>query len=183
MSASTETERRFLVRVAAWSAVASEAEREHIVQVYLTAEPARTVRVRLIGDAAILTVKGPSEGASRVEIECALDAEAARTIVQEGLHAGEPVEKTRSTLCLGELTWQVDQFEGGNSGLVIAEVEHDEGAHSRDAWDEAVEAERPDWLGREITGDPRFTNSSLAVRPFAKWPERERTEVMRALEQ
>lgn len=182
MTARTETERRFLVRVKAWAEAAEEAGREHIVQVYLAASSSRTVRVRLVGETALLTVKGPSADASRTEIECAIDGEAARAVLEAGLYDGQPVEKTRSTLCLGELTWQVDQFEGANSGLVIAEVEHDEVAQSRSRWDAAVDGAQPGWLGPEITGDPRFTNSSLAQRPFAKWPERERAEVMRELE-
>ncbi|HSK20323.1 MAG TPA: CYTH domain-containing protein [Longimicrobiales bacterium] len=178
---STETERRFLVRVRSWAAVAADATREHLVQAYLAAEPERTVRIRLGAERAVLTVKGPAERGARTEIECAIDPVAARAILDARLFTGTPVEKTRSTLCIGKLVWEVDQFEGGNAGLVLAEVELPEGG-TRAAWDSSVDRGRPDWAGREITGEPRFSNSSLALRPFATWPERERADVMREIE-
>lgn len=178
---STETERRFLVRVRSWAAVAADATREHLVQAYLAAEPDRTVRIRLGAERAVLTVKGPSERGARTEIECPIDAMAARAILDARLFTGTPVEKTRSTLRIGKLVWEVDQFEGGNAGLVLAEVELADG-ETRAAWDARVDRERPDWAGREITGEPRFSNSGLALRPFATWPERERADVMREIE-
>ena len=179
-SPNTETERRFMVRVARWEEAAAEASREHLVQFYLTAERERTVRIRLSAGSAILAVKGPSNGGSRTEIECAIAEDSARAILDARLFAGTPVEKTRSTICIGQLVWEVDQFEGANAGLVIAEVEL--GTGSRSAWEARVDRERPDWLGREITGEARFTNSSLALRPFATWPERERDAVLSEIE-
>lgn len=180
--ANTETERRFLVRVARWAAAAPDAEREHLVQAYLTAETERTVRVRIAAGGAQLTVKGPSAGGTRTEIECAIDPRAAQAIVDAGLFVGTPVAKTRSTIRIERLVWEVDQFEGENAGLVIAEVEHTGDADTLDEWDARVDGTRPEWIGREITGEPRFSNSSLAVRPFASWPEREREDVLREIE-
>ncbi|HEX2166892.1 MAG TPA: CYTH domain-containing protein [Longimicrobiales bacterium] len=180
--ANTETERRFLVRIARWAAAAPDAAREHLVQVYLAAEAERTVRVRLAAGGAQLTVKGPSAGGTRTEIECDIDPAAAQAIVDAGLFAGAPVTKTRSTIRIGSLVWEVDQLEGGNAGLVIAEVEHRGDAEPLDEWDASVDRERPDWIGREITGEPKFSNSNLAVRPFASWPERDRESVLREIE-
>lgn len=180
--ANTETERRFLVRVARWAAAAPDAEREHLVQAYLAAEPERTVRIRVAAGGAKLTVKGPSAGGTRTEIECDMDAAAAKAILDAGLFAGAPVSKTRSTLRVGNLVWEVDQFEGGNAGLVIAEVEHNGTAQTLEEWDASIENERPDWIAREITGEPRFSNSSLALRPFASWPEAERDGILREME-
>lgn len=176
----TEIERRFIVRVARWEQAAAEASREHLIQFYLTAERERTVRIRLSAERAMLTVKGPSAGGSRTEIECAIAQEAARAVLDARLFAGAPVEKTRSTICIGELVWEVDQFEGANAGLVIAEVEL--GSGTRSTWEARVDRERPEWLGREITGEARFTNSSLALRPFATWPEHERHAVLSEIE-
>lgn len=181
MPQSIETERRFLVRVQAWAAVAADATREHLVQAYLAAEPERTVRIRLGAERAVLTVKGLAERGARTEIECPIDPAAARAILDARLFTGTPVEKTRSTLCIGKLVWEVDQFESGNAGLVLAEVELPEG-ETRRAWDARVDRERPAWAGREITGESRFSNSSLAVRPFATWPERERADVLREIQ-
>lgn len=177
----TETERRFLVRVRSWAAVAADATREHLVQAYLAAEPERTVRIRLGAERAVLTVKGPSERGARTEIECPIDTAAARAILEAHLFIGTPIEKTRSTLRIGKLVWEVDQFEGGNAGLVLAEVELPDG-EARAAWDARIDRDRPEWAGREITGEPRFSNSSLALRPFATWPEQERADVMREME-
>jgi adenylate cyclase len=181
-SAHTEIERRFLVRVQAWAAAAPAATREHLVQVYLAAGEERTVRVRLRGERAVLTVKGRSVDGARTEVESDISAAAAFAILDARLYAGTPVEKTRSTLFLGQLVWEVDQFEGTNAGLVIAEVELAGEPDARKEWEARVDREQPEWLGPEITGDSRFTNSSLALRPFATWPEAERDAVLAELE-
>ena len=178
-----EIERRFLVRVAEWAAVdATAATRERILQFYLSAERSPTVRVRITGDSAVLTVKGAPVGDARAEVEAPIDLAAARTMLEEGLYVGTPVEKTRSTLHLDGLTWQVDQFEGDNAGLIIAEVELDGNVRERANWDARVSSARLQWLGREITGDVRFANSRLAVRPFTQWPPDERDAVLREIE-
>lgn len=176
----TEIERRFLVRVPVWAGNAASAEREHIVQFYLAAEPGRTVRIRLAGDGAVLTVKGPSVNAQRTEIECDVPLATARALLDAGLHVGTAIEKTRSALPVEGLLWQVDQFEGANAGLVIAEVELT-GDDDRSAWDARVDRHQPAWLGREITGEPHFANSSLALHPFARWPKAEREAVLREI--
>lgn len=176
----TETERRFLVDVALWDAASVEATREHLVQVYLAAARERTVRIRLHADRAVLTIKGASTRGSRTEIECDIDMDAARAVLDTRLFKGSPVEKTRCTIRVGGLAWEVDQFEGANAGLVIAEVELT-GAQSRGEWDEQVDRGRPAWAVREITGESRFSNSSLALRPFAEWPAEERDAVLHAI--
>ncbi|HEX6308709.1 MAG TPA: CYTH domain-containing protein [Longimicrobiales bacterium] len=172
-----EIERRFLVRAPAWAREARIARREHIVQFYVAAAPERTVRVRLIGDRALLTVKGPAVNARRAEVECDIPIDTARALMDAGLYTGTPVEKTRSTVDIDGLAWQVDEFTGENGGLVIAEVELT-GAEDRSAWDERVDRARPEWLGREITGEPRFANSSLSMHPFTRWPEPGRSGVL-----
>jgi adenylate cyclase len=70
------------------------------------------------------------------------------------------VEKTRYRIPFGGLTWEVDEFGGDNRGLVTAEVE----LHS-----ETQEVSLPDWIGPEVTGDPRYFNSNLVAHPFSKW--------------
>lgn len=177
-----EIERRFLVRVKPWSVAAPDAVRERIVQAYLAADRERTARIRLYDDRAVLTVKGPGVGGARTEIECDIAVDAARAILDARLHAGVVIEKTRSTLRSGDLTWEVDQFEGENAGLMIAEVELDDRYGSRAEWDRRVDNERPGWLGREITGESRFSNGALAMRPFATWSDEERDDIMREIE-
>lgn len=177
-----ETERRFLVRSKPWSDVAESASPAHLVQAYLASDRERTVRVRLLGERALLTVKGPSADASRVEIECDIAIDAARAILECRLHVGVAIEKTRSVVQAGGLTWEVDQFEGENAGLLIAEIEYAERYGKRAEWDARVDGERPDWLGREITGEARFSNGALALRPFVSWPEEERADIVREIE-
>jgi adenylate cyclase len=152
------------------------------VQAYLACDRERTARIRLYHDRAVLTVKGPTVDGARVEIECDIAADAARAIFDARLHAGVLIEKTRSTLRSGDLTWEVDQFEGENAGLMIAEVELGDRSRSRGDWDARVDAEQPAWLGHEITGEPRFSNGALAMRPFATWPAAERDDIMREIE-
>lgn len=178
----TEIERRFLVHAGAWSAAAAAGTREHFVQIYLAVERERTVRVRLCGERAVLAVKGPSAEASRTEIECDIAADAARAILDAGFYAGVPVEKTRSTLRANDLVWEVDQFEGANAGLIIAEVEFTGDESERPAWEACVDRERPEWVGREITSESRFANSRLAILPFASWRDEDRAAVMREIE-
>jgi CYTH domain-containing protein len=177
-----EIERRFLVRRKPWSAVKVTAPREHLVQAYLASDRERTVRIRLFGERALLTVKGPSADAARVEIECDIAAEAARAILDSHLHVGVPIEKTRTVVQMNGLTWEVDQFEGVNAGLVIAEIEYAERYGARAEWDARVDGERPEWLGREITGEPRFSKGALALRPFSAWPVEERADIVREIE-
>jgi adenylate cyclase len=162
----TEIERRFLVRSDAWR---GSGETRRIVQGYLNTDPQRVVRVRLDGDRARFTVKGVSAGGRRPEIECDIDADTARAILSHpALCIGTTIEKSRTVITIDGLGWEVDEFHGRNSGLVIAEVEF-EGSTSLDEWRARIDRARPPWVGREITGDPRYANSALAEQPFDSW--------------
>lgn len=150
-----EIERKFLVVSPAWR---GQDEGVSIRQGYLSADPARTVRVRLAGGAGFLTIKGLAEGIVRPEFEYPIPPSDARALLD--LCAHPVVEKTRhEVLHVGKM-WQVDEFHGANRGLVLAEIE-------LESADEAVEL--PSWIGTEVTGDSRYQNSSLSVRPFASW--------------
>ena len=70
------------------------------------------------------------------------------------------LEKVRYEIPLGNHTWEVDVFSGGNAGLVVAEIE---------LTDEDEAFEQPAWLGEEVTSDPRYYNSSLVVHPYRDW--------------
>lgn len=151
----TEIERKFLVRQVP---DVSTLEGDPIVQGYLRADPAGSVRIRLTGGGARLTVKGPTRGRSRAEFEYDIPAEDARQMLE--LCQGSLVEKVRYRLPHAGHVWELDVFSGRNEGLVVAEVELEE---------ESVEPELPDWLGPEVTGDPRFYNASLSRSPVAEW--------------
>ena len=153
-----EIERKFLVAdvsaTAPWRAAPGVAFR----QGYLNRDKTRTVRVRIAGDAAFLTIKGVSEGASRAEFEYAIPLDDARALL--ALCDGPLVEKTRHVLVHQCTTWEVDDFAGDNAGLVVAEVE---------LTSEAQAFAKPDWLGEEVTQDARYFNSNLASQPFKTW--------------
>ena len=151
-----EIERKFLVTGDGWRQGAGVA----YAQGYLSCDPQRTVRVRIAGGKAFLTVKGVAKGATRAEFEYAIPVDDAAQLLE--LSDGPVVRKVRRVIEHAGSTWEVDEFEGDNAGLVLAEIEL--------ASEEQAFA-KPDWLGREVTGDPRYYNSSLAANPYSRWCE------------
>jgi CYTH domain-containing protein len=151
-----EIERKFLVTGDAWRAAPATA----YAQGYLNRDKRRTVRVRIVEDAAWLTVKGASAGATRAEFEYAIPLADARELL--AMCDGPVVRKLRRKLAHAGHTWEIDEFQGDNAGLVVAEIE----LHAED---EAFE--RPGWLGAEVTHDPRYFNSNLATAPYSSWPQ------------
>jgi adenylate cyclase len=174
----TEIERRFLVRSDEWRALA---EPQRLVQGYLSTDSARVVRVRMDEASGWLTVKGGAAAGARTEIECEIPRETARAIIEHPaqLCVGTVIDKTRTRIAIGALTWEVDEFAGANTGLVIAEVEFT-GGMALDEWHALVDAERPAWVGAEITADRRYANSALTRRPFAEWSDEERASALNA---
>lgn len=150
-----EIERKFLVCGDAWRQAGTG---QRLVQGYLNRDKARTVRVRVAGDAAFLTIKGVSIGATRAEFEYAIPWNDAQALL--ALCEGPLVDKTRYRIPAGDVVWEVDEFAGDNAGLVVAEVE----LPSEDA-----PFARPDWLGEEVTHDARYFNSNLAQHPYGRW--------------
>ena len=153
----TEIERKFLVKNDAWRGRVESASR--ISQGYLVANPHVTVRVRLQGDQAFLTIKGRAKGISRSEFEYPIPVADAAAILQ-GPMALSPVDKVRHLIRAGTRLWELDVFEGANAGLAMAEIE-------LGAEDETFEL--PDWAGDEVSGDPRYYNAYLARHPFTSW--------------
>lgn len=153
-----EIERKFLVADESWRRAATSATR--IRQGYLCVEPGRTVRVRLAGGQAWLTIKGAGDGAARAEFEYPLPVADARDLLDH-LCQRPQIDKTRHLVPHGELTFEIDIFHGDNEGLVMAEVE-------LEAADTHVDL--PPWIGREVTGDHRYFNAYLAQHPFKTWP-------------
>ncbi|WP_435894289.1 CYTH domain-containing protein [Oceaniferula spumae] len=129
-----------------------------MVQGYLCKDLDRTVRVRLEGDRAVLTIKGQTVGISRPEFEYEIPPEDARELL--GMAVGPLVEKTRYYHATGAHTWEIDVFKGENTGLVVAEIE-------LSSENEAFE--KPAWLGVEVSEDRRYSNSALSVTPYTNW--------------
>lgn len=152
-----ETERKFLVKDDGYKAQAVESHR--IRQGYIAHDMGRSVRVRILDDKGILTVKGPFVGlGSRPEWEKEISLQEAEDLFQ--LCKPGSIDKTRWIVPAGERKFEVDEFHGENEGLVMAEIE-------LKSQDEAFG--RPSWLGDEVTGDPRFYNGYLARNPFKNW--------------
>ncbi|MAM30704.1 MAG: adenylate cyclase [Flavobacteriaceae bacterium] len=153
-----EIERKYLVTSDAFMAEAISETR--IVQAFLNTDPERTVRVRIYGDRAFLTIKGKSnaEGTTRFEWEREIEVHEAEVLLQL-CEPGE-ISKMRFEVQVGNHIFEIDQFYGKNKGLVVAEIEL-----SKE--DEAFE--KPMWLGAEVTGDVRYYNSNLTKKPFISW--------------
>ncbi|MGH7582700.1 MAG: CYTH domain-containing protein [Gemmatimonadales bacterium] len=150
-----EIERKFLVDTDRWHPDPGGGVLYR--QGYLSTDP--TVRVRIAGDKAVITIKGRPEGISRLEFEYPIPSDDA-TILLDRLRRGQVVAKRRYRVPFEGDVWEVDVFEGDNAGLVIAEIE----LPSQD-----TKVVMPPWIGREVTGDRRYSNASLAHHPFGEW--------------
>jgi adenylate cyclase len=150
----TEIERKFLVEGRPWRPGSGVPYR----QGYLNRDKERTVRVRIAGDKAFLTIKGATRGASRAEFEYGIPAGDAEQLLK--LSDGPIIQKNRYVITHAGSKWEVDEFLGENAGLSVAEIE---------LTSEDQSFARPPWLGREVTDDSRYFNSSLASNPYSKW--------------
>jgi adenylate cyclase len=152
-----EIERKFLVIGEGWREQVEDETR--LVQGYLSEDARTTVRVRIRGDTAWLTLKGKTQGISRLEFEYPIPVDEAETLLRE-LAVSPLIEKTRYGVSHGGHVWELDVFAGANAGLVLAELE-------LTTVDEAFE--RPDWLGAEVSDDLRYFNVNLARHPYRDW--------------
>ncbi len=155
---STETERKFLVIGDGWR---SQTTGTLYRQGYLVAEPERTVRVRIAGDRGFLTIKGKTEHISRPEFEYPIPLNDAAELL-DTLCLRPLIEKTRYRLASGGLLWEIDEFRGENAGLILAEVE---------LTNPNQVLNLPDWVGAEVSHDPRYYNASLIRYAYSQWGE------------
>jgi CYTH domain-containing protein len=156
-----EIERKFLVHGTDWC----KPPCVPITQGYLIRDAVRSVRVRVQGELGFLTIKGPQKGLSRAEFEYEIPVADARALLP--FCSGPLIQKVRHVLEYSGKTWEVDEFLGDNTGLVVAELELDR---------EDETFERPQWLGKEVSQDARYLNGNLAACPFISWAERETDE-------
>jgi adenylate cyclase len=151
-----EIERKFLVKDDTWR---GQDVGKRYRQGYLSTVKERTVRVRTVGDKGFLTIKGITVGATRSEYEYEIPLADANEILDK-LCERPLIEKTRYRIPQGGLLWEIDEFEGENRGLVMAEVE---------LKDENQFVTLPTWTGQEVTRDPRYFNANLVAHPFSRW--------------
>jgi CYTH domain-containing protein len=159
-----EIERKFLVKGDAWRGLA---EPLRIRQGYVATKDGTTVRVRVVGGEAFLTLKDHAVGLVRHEFEYPIPVEDAETILDT--MCGNLVEKNRYRIPAKEpgLVWEVDEYFGANAPLVTAEIELP---------DDKTVVELPDWIGLDVTNDHRYKNNNLAEHPYAEWRERPGTK-------
>ena len=150
-----EIERKFLVDTARWHPAGTGVTYR---QGYLSSHPERVVRVRLEGDASKLTIKGPTTGVTRVELEYDIPLKDAEQLLE--LCERPLIEKVRHTEEHGGKTWEIDVFGGDNEGLIVAEIE-------LESEDEAFTA--PPWATAEVSHDPRYYNANLVKAPYRTW--------------
>jgi len=117
------------------------------------------VRIRTAGEKGFITVKSSNTGSIRAEYEYEIPIVDANEMLDR-LCQRPLIEKIRYRIPFAGLVWEVDEFGGENHGLIVAEVE--------------LESEQqgisvPEWIGLEVTGDPRYFNANLVARPFSKW--------------
>lgn len=153
-----EIERKFLVLSDDYKQQASH--KNHIAQGYLNSHPERTVRIRIKGEIGFITVKGKGNesGTTRFEWETELplfEAKPLLALCESGI-----IDKIRYEVKAGKHLFEVDEFFGENSGLVVAELELS---------DENEAFEKPAWLGREVSGDERYYNAYLSKNPYSQW--------------
>lgn len=151
-----EIEKKYLIADNSWQGLAVGKE---YCQGYLNSEKGRTVRVRIIGNRGILTIKGPTDHGARLEYEYDIPIEDAREMLD--LLCQKPlIEKRRYRIPFAGFTWEVDEFKGENEGLLIAEIELEYVGQ---------EFNLPSWIGLEVTDDTRYYNANLVKNPYLGW--------------
>lgn len=149
-----EIERKFLVMGDGWRKAAGAGTL--CCQGYLASgDGGATVRVRLLGEKGFLTIKGPTQGISRPEMEYEIPVPDAEYML-ENLCGDRMISKVRYILNHNSLRWEIDEFHGRHQGLVLAEIELER---------EDQPFEKPVWLGKEVSFDPQYRNSTLAQKP------------------
>ncbi|MGB1217100.1 MAG: CYTH domain-containing protein [Saprospiraceae bacterium] len=151
-----EIERKFLLKNSNWR---KEVEKSYTIQQgYLSTDKKRTVRIRIKDTKGIITIKGETQGMSRLEFEYEIPLTDGNELI--GLCHSPIIKKTRHIITHENLIWEIDVFEGKNQGLILAEVELES---------EEQKIILPTWIGQEVTDDVRYYNSNLVAFPFSEW--------------
>lgn len=148
-----EIERKFLLKNENWRKLVSE---EIVMkQGYLNTDPERTVRIRLAKNKGVLTIKSKAIGITRKEFEYDVPLGEANELIE--LCDGPIIEKVRHLVIVNNQTWEIDEFKDRNEGLIVAEIELET---------ETSTVNLPEWIGLEVSGDPRYYNSNLIKNPI-----------------
>ena len=151
-----EIEKKFLIKNDNWKETVLE-EKE-ISQGYLSANPNRTVRVRIMGKDGFITIKSKSKSSVRSEFEYEIPIDDAKELME--LCEKPILAKTRHFVKHENHNWEIDVFEKENKGLVVAEIEL-----TRENESFLI----PDWIGNEVTEETKYYNSQLIQNPYSNW--------------
>ena len=154
---SIEIERKFLIINDNWKQLPSQ--KADYTQGYFTTNKKCSIRVRVTGDTASINIKSATLGIYRSEFDYPIPVNDARELL-DTLCIHPLIEKTRYKILYDNHTWEVDVFSGENEGLIVAEIE-------LKSIDE--EFTKPDWIGEEVSDDPRYYNVCLVERPYKNW--------------
>jgi len=152
-----EIEHKFLLATADWRKQIQKSVKYK--QGYLSSQPTSSIRVRIADTHAWLNIKSASMGTERSEFEYEIPLPDAEQIIAT-LCAKPLIEKTRYFVPNDHNLWEIDEFEGDNQGLIVAEIELNEVGQP---------FTKPTWLGAEVTHDLRYYNNNLAVNPYKNW--------------
>lgn len=152
-----EIERKFLLKDDSWQ---QEVEKTVAMRQGYFAPPRKaSIRVRVAGEQANLNIKSATLGVMRKEYEIPIPVADAHEMLDQ-LCETPIIEKKRHYIRKGTHTWEIDEFEGDNAGLVVAEIE-------LSAEDEVFD--KPSWVGEEVSHDKRYYNVSLVTHPYKDW--------------
>lgn len=154
-----EIERKYLVNHDKWKMV-EKGNGARLRQGYLLTDPHKTIRVRLTGEKGYLTIKGLNKGISRAEYEYEIPKKEAEELLDN--FSTSELSKIRYEILEKGKLWEVDEFLGENEGLIMAEIE-------LETEDETFEL--PDWIQEEVSGEEKYYNSNLTLKPFRNWPK------------
>lgn len=157
-----EIEHKFLLISAEWRQLIQRSEQFR--QGYLSNNPTASVRVRIADDKATLNIKGMTIGTHRPEYEYSIPLQDATELLDQ-LCVRPIIEKTRHFVEFAGKTWEIDEFAGENTGLIVAEIELTEVGES---------FQRPTWAGEDVSGIERYYNVSLLNYPYSQWTEAEK---------
>ncbi|MEG1574410.1 MAG: CYTH domain-containing protein [Bacteroidales bacterium] len=155
-----EIERKFLVTGTGYR---DQNKSKLYKQGYISIDKERTVRARVAGEKGYITIKGINHGTVRSEYEYEIPADETAKIIEE-LCLRPIIEKRRYkyTAQDGHI-WEIDEFTGENSGLIVAEIELTK---------ESEQFKKPEWIGEEVTDDAKYYNSNLVNNPYIKWHDK-----------
>ena len=152
-----EIERKFLVKNDNWKSCISHST--SIRQGYLAPLSKSSIRIRIEGQSASINIKSATLGIRRTEYEYPIPLKDAHEMLKN-LCEEPQINKTRHHVHINQHTWEIDEFYDDNNGLIVAEIE-------LRAEDEVFE--KPEWLGEEVSDDPRYYNVNLIKHPYKKW--------------